>query len=48
MPGTQALAARVAEATRPDSTAAAAAEGPRPHPPPPPMDCGSLKLEPGA
>ena len=47
MPGSQALAARVAEATRPDSTAAAAAEGPRPHPPPP-MDCGSLKREPGA
>ena len=39
---------RVAEETRPDSTAtAAAAEGPRPHPPPP-MDCGSLKREPGA
>jgi len=48
MPGSQVLAARVAEETRPDSTAAAAAEGPRPHPPPPPMDCGSLKLEPGA
>jgi len=47
MPGSQVLAARVAEETRPDSTAAAAAEGPRPHPPPP-MDCGSLKREPGA